>query len=135
MIDCLSLRDGVQGCEVIGDPLSPVCPMMLYNPAKMPGFSRECLARNLAVNHLALFLQPPARCDACAQVVVVGFPATSIIKSRTRFCVSAAHSEDDILDVSHPAVQLTGFCLCRLFVFCFVMCAALKLLVAGIAAD
>ena len=55
MIDCLSLRDGVQGCEVIGDPLSPVCPMMLYNPAKMPGFSRECLARNLAVKHLAYF--------------------------------------------------------------------------------
>ena len=46
-----------QGCEVIGDPLSPVCPMMLYNPAKMPGFSRECLARNLAV-------QSPAPCPA-----------------------------------------------------------------------
>jgi hypothetical protein len=49
--------DDVQGCEVIGDPLSPVCPMMLYNPAKMPGFSRECLARNLAV-------QSPAPCPA-----------------------------------------------------------------------
>jgi hypothetical protein len=32
--------------------------------------------------------------------VVVGFPATSIIKSRTRFCVSAAHTDEDILEVS-----------------------------------
>ena len=39
------------------------------------------------------------------QVVVVGFPATSIIKSRTRFCVSAAHSDEDILEVCHVAIK------------------------------
>jgi hypothetical protein len=65
---CAPDTDDVQGCEVIGDPLSPVCPMMLYNPAKMPGFSRECLARNLAV-------QSPAPCPAqrppCARAPVV----------------------------------------------------------------
>lgn len=53
-------------------------PVMLYNPAKMPAFSRECLVRKLAV-------------------VVVGFPATPLIKSRVRFCISAAHTEEDLI--------------------------------------
>jgi len=51
---------------------------MLYNPAKIPAFSRECLIRKLAV-------------------VVVGFPATPLIKSRVRFCISAAHTEEDLI--------------------------------------
>ena len=43
-------------------------------------FSRECLARGLGV-------------------VVVGFPATPITKTRVRFCLSAAHTKDDIDEV------------------------------------
>jgi hypothetical protein len=35
------------GCEVLGDPDSPVMPIMLYNPAKIPAFSRECFKRNV----------------------------------------------------------------------------------------
>jgi serine palmitoyltransferase len=31
------------GFEVLGDNDSPVMPIMLYNPAKIPAFSRECL--------------------------------------------------------------------------------------------
>ena len=50
---------------------------MLYNPAKMPAFSRKLLKRGLAV-------------------VVVGYPATSLIESRARFCVSAAHTREDL---------------------------------------
>lgn len=46
---------------------------MLYNPTKIAAFSRECYQRGLAV-------------------VVVGFPATPIVLSRTRFCVSAGTS-------------------------------------------
>lgn len=34
------------GFEVLGDNDSPVMPIMLYNPAKIPAFSRECLKRN-----------------------------------------------------------------------------------------
>ncbi|EKX33302.1 hypothetical protein GUITHDRAFT_98377 [Guillardia theta CCMP2712] len=73
-------RAGLQrmGCEVLGHTDSPVIPVMLYNPAKIPAFSRECLARKLAV-------------------VVVGFPATPLIKSRVRFCLSAAHTEEDLI--------------------------------------
>jgi hypothetical protein len=35
------------GCEVLGDEGSPVMPIMLYNPGKIPAFSRECLKRNV----------------------------------------------------------------------------------------
>lgn len=66
-----------RGLQVFGDADSPVIPMMLYFPAKTSAFSRECLAKNIAV-------------------VVVGFPATPILLSRARFCISAAHSIDDL---------------------------------------
>eukprot|EP00897_Mesotaenium_endlicherianum_P009888 jgi/Mesen1/8928/ME000548S08438 len=65
------------GCEVLGDEDSPVLPIMLYNPAKIPAFSRECLKRNLAV-------------------VVVGFPATPLLLSRARICISASHTRADL---------------------------------------
>jgi len=67
------------GLEVFGDWDSPIMPIMLYNPAKIAAFSRECLARDLAV-------------------VVVGFPATPLVLSRARFCISAGHSRADLAD-------------------------------------
>lgn len=65
------------GFIVYGDEGSPVVPVLIFNPGKIAAFSRECLARGLAV-------------------VVVGFPATPIISSRVRFCVSAAHTRADL---------------------------------------
>ena len=65
------------GCHVLGDYDSPVVPTMLYNPAKIPAFSRECYERGIAV-------------------VVVGFPASPLLLSRTRFCISAAHTRKDL---------------------------------------
>jgi len=50
---------------------------MIYNPTKVAAFSRECLARKLAV-------------------VVVGFPATPLTMARARFCVSAGHTRQDL---------------------------------------
>lgn len=44
-------------------------------------FGREMLKRNVAV-------------------VVVGFPATPLIESRTRFCLSAAHTREMLDEVS-----------------------------------
>ena len=61
------------GCEVFGDNGSPVIPLMVYNPTKVAAFSRECYKRGLAV-------------------VVVGFPATPVVLSRARFCISAGMS-------------------------------------------
>lgn len=66
------------GFIVFGNDDSPIIPMLLYNPAKIASFSRECLKRGVGV-------------------VVVGYPATSIIESRARFCVSASHTREDIL--------------------------------------
>lgn len=36
-----------KGFEVLGDMDSPVMALMLYNPGKIPAFSRECLKRNV----------------------------------------------------------------------------------------
>ena len=65
------------GCQVYGDADSPIIPMLLYNPAKIAAFSRECFKRNVAV-------------------VVVGFPATPLITSRARFCISAGHTREQL---------------------------------------
>ena len=66
-----------KGFELVGDYDSPVIPVMIYNPGKIGPFSRMCLERGLAV-------------------VVVGCPATPILESRVRLCVSASHTEEDI---------------------------------------
>jgi serine palmitoyltransferase len=50
---------------------------MLYHPAKISAFSHEMLKRKISV-------------------VVVGYPATPLISSRARFCVSSAHNKDDM---------------------------------------
>lgn len=73
------LRLGLKrlGFIVYGQDDSPIIPVMLYNPAKMPAFSHEMLKRKIAV-------------------VVVGYPATPLVTSRARFCVSAAHNKDDL---------------------------------------
>ena len=87
-------RDGLKkmGLQVIGDYDSPVVPALLFNPAKIPAFSRECLARKLAV-------------------VVVGFPATPLLKSRIRFCISAAHSKKDLISALKVIEQVSAKCM------------------------
>jgi len=35
------------GCEVLGEPDSPVIPMLIYSPTKVAAFSRECLRRGV----------------------------------------------------------------------------------------
>jgi serine palmitoyltransferase len=73
------LRLGLKrlGFIVYGHDDSPIIPLMLYNPAKMPAFSHEMLKRKISV-------------------VVVGYPATPLISSRARFCISAAHNKEDL---------------------------------------
>lgn len=73
------LRLGLKrlGFIVYGHDDSPIIPIMLYNPGKMPAFSHEMLKRKIST-------------------VIVGYPATPLISSRARFCVSAAHNKDDM---------------------------------------
>lgn len=84
------LRLGLKrlGFIVSGIDDSPIIPMMLYNPAKMPCFSRMMLDRKIAV-------------------VVVGYPATPLTSSRVRFCVSASLTKED-LDMLLAAVDEVG---------------------------
>lgn len=67
------------GLTVLGDKDSPVVPMMLFHSTKIAAFSRECYKRGLAT-------------------VVVGAPAVPLYGGRARFCISAAHSKEDLTD-------------------------------------
>lgn len=73
------LRLGLKrlGFIVFGHDDSPIIPLIVYNPAKLPAFSHEMLKRKISV-------------------VIVGYPACPLITSRARFCVSAAHNKDDM---------------------------------------
>uniref|UniRef100_A0AAY4DZN0 serine C-palmitoyltransferase n=1 Tax=Denticeps clupeoides TaxID=299321 RepID=A0AAY4DZN0_9TELE len=86
------------GFIIYGNEDSPVVPMMLYMPAKIGAFGREMLKRNIGT-------------------VVVGFPATPIIESRARFCISAAHTREmlDTCNVGYllwSCFQLLGLNIC-----------------------
>eukprot|EP01006_Ploeotia_vitrea_P028622 TRINITY_DN61290_c0_g1_i2.p1 TRINITY_DN61290_c0_g1~~TRINITY_DN61290_c0_g1_i2.p1 ORF type:complete len:518 (-),score=37.46 TRINITY_DN61290_c0_g1_i2:284-1837(-) len=84
------IKDGFQ---VLGDDTSPVVPVLLYHPAKIPAFSRECLSRGVAV-------------------VVVGYPASPLVESRVRFCISAAHTKQQ-LDFSLDVIKEVGDVCCN----------------------
>ena len=65
------------GLDVLGAADSPIIPIMCYSPAKAAAVSRMALQRGLAL-------------------VMVGFPATSLVLARVRVCISAAHSRKDL---------------------------------------
>lgn len=65
------------GFILLGEKDSPVIPLLLYNPGKIAEFARLSLKESIAV-------------------VVVGYPATPIISSRVRFCLSVAHKKEDL---------------------------------------
>lgn len=73
------LRSGLKklGFIVYGDEGSPVVPLLVFNTGKLPALSREMLKRKIAI-------------------VVVAYPATPMILARARFCVSAAHTKEDL---------------------------------------
>lgn len=71
------MRLNDMGLLTLGRYDSPIMPVMLYIPTKIAAFSRECYKRGLAV-------------------VVVGFPAVPLLMARARFCISAAHTREDL---------------------------------------
>ncbi|KAK4154193.1 pyridoxal phosphate-dependent transferase [Chaetomidium leptoderma] len=73
------LRLGLKrlGFITYGHDDSPIISIVLFHPGKMSAFSHEMLKRKISV-------------------VVVGYPATPLISSRARFCVSAAHNKQDM---------------------------------------
>lgn len=108
------------GFIIYGHRDSPIVPLLIFQPAKMSLFSRMMLDRSsvlppsqrfavqesdLSPEQLKEMEDPasPANIDRPARppivVVVVAYPATPLISSRVRFCVSASHTKKDIDDV------------------------------------
>lgn len=67
------------GFIVYGHGDSPIVPLLVFNPGKMPVFSQMMLQRKTPI-----------------VVVVVAYPATPLVTSRVRFCLSASHTKEDI---------------------------------------
>src|SRR5271156_4111818 len=67
------LRLGLKrlGFIVYGHDDSPIIPLLLYNPAKMPAFSHEMLKRKIAV-------------------VIAGYPATPLVQSRYYISITSS---------------------------------------------
>jgi 7-keto-8-aminopelargonate synthetase-like enzyme len=66
-----------KGFKTLGDEDSPIIPMMIHHPLKMKWFSQMCMQRGVAV-------------------VVVGYPAVPLQYERCRFCISAAHTREQL---------------------------------------
>ncbi|KAH3757522.1 serine palmitoyltransferase 1 [Pelomyxa schiedti] len=80
------------GCWILGNPNSPVVPILLHHPNKITAFSRQCLENSIAV-------------------VCVGYPATQLFYARARFCISSAHKEEDLYEALAkiaPVVKSVG---------------------------
>lgn len=67
------------GFIVYGNDDSPIVPMMIFMPQKISAVSHELKKRGIAA-------------------VVVGYPATPIVESRSRFCISASHTRAELED-------------------------------------
>ncbi|EFJ46984.1 hypothetical protein VOLCADRAFT_92508 [Volvox carteri f. nagariensis] len=82
------------GMDVLGSWDSPVMPIMTYSAAKMVALSRMTLARNIAM-------------------VIVGFPATPVLLTRTRICISAAHTREDLDWALEQLEEVADLCMLR----------------------
>ncbi|KAI0267294.1 serine palmitoyltransferase 2 [Gloeopeniophorella convolvens] len=67
------------GFIIYGHTDSPIVPLLIFNTGKMSVFHRMMRARKTPI-----------------VIVVVAYPATPLVTSRVRFCLSAAHTKDDI---------------------------------------
>ena len=76
------------GFVILGDEASCVVPLLIYHPVKVEPFSTEMLKRDIAV-------------------VVVGYPATPLTEPRARFCLSAAHTMEDV-EIALKAIKEVG---------------------------
>ncbi|EOB11719.1 Serine palmitoyltransferase 2 [Nosema bombycis CQ1] len=74
------MREGLKalGFILVGDDDSPVIPILISNFGKFGEFSRICREEGIGV-------------------VIVGYPATPLLFSRIRLCMSSYHTKEDIL--------------------------------------
>ncbi|CAM0136976.1 unnamed protein product [Umbelopsis sp. WA50703] len=86
------------GFIVYGDEGSPVVPLLLFNPAKIPYVSIKSVLMLYTLLILIVFDSAFSRelLKRKIAICVVGYPATPIITSRARFCLSASHTRKDL---------------------------------------
>lgn len=74
------MRNGLKslGFIILGSEDSPVIPVLISNFGKLGEFSRICREEGIAV-------------------VIVGYPATPLLFSRIRLCMSSCHRKEDIV--------------------------------------
>ncbi|MCO5565443.1 hypothetical protein L7F22_019116 [Adiantum nelumboides] len=110
------------GFIVYGHRDSPIVPLLIFHPGKMALFSRMMFDRSKALppsqrfvsevneeefqrqrDEETRYLYDPTANSKSGKtirppivVVVVAYPATPLISSRVRYCVSAAHNVDDM---------------------------------------
>ncbi|KAG2159227.1 serine palmitoyltransferase 2 [Suillus bovinus] len=79
--NCRYLHSGLTklGFIVSGHPSSPIVPLLIFSPGKLPMFVRMMRARPIPI-----------------AVAVVAYPATSLFMGRARLCPSASHTKEDI---------------------------------------
>ncbi len=93
---CSDVTCAVADIVISGNDASPIVPMLIYYPSKIsfvpfhfkPWYNIDFCAFDRATSH-----EMKKRGIAG---VVVGFPATSIVESRSRFCLSASHTREDL---------------------------------------
>jgi len=78
------------GFITYGHASSPIVPLLIFNPGKLPMFHRMMKDRPTPV-----------------LVVVVAYPATPLVSGRVRFCLSASHTKEDV-DVVLKACDEVG---------------------------
>lgn len=125
------------GFIIYGHRDSPIIPLLIFHPAKMPLFSRMMLDRSRSLapsqrppsftvveegsegehdsSKLPRGMDDPADLSLADRparppivVVVVAYPATPLISSRVRFCVSASHTKKDMDDVLRACDEVGG---------------------------
>ncbi|KAG2159463.1 serine palmitoyltransferase 2 [Suillus bovinus] len=91
--NCRYLHAGLKklGFIVYGHPSSPIVPLLIFNPGKLPMFVRMMRARPIPI-----------------AVVVIAYPATALHTGRARLCPSASHTKEDIDTVLRACDEVGG---------------------------
>ncbi|KIY43821.1 PLP-dependent transferase [Fistulina hepatica ATCC 64428] len=100
----LSLGLRMLGFITYGHPNAPIVPLLLFHPAKMLLFHRLMLCRGVPKGG-----KTPTRRRGPICTVVVAYPATSLTTSRVRFCISAAHTKEDIDEVLRACDEIGDY--------------------------
>jgi len=78
-----------EGFKVLGDYDSPIVPVMIHHSHKLRSFSDMCTEKGIAV-------------------VVVGYPVVPLLYERARFCISAAHTAEQIRQAVADITDIGG---------------------------